>query len=121
PLPGDSTALLFGEVLSGMKPDDPPVEGAVNNPLMPIAWTKTYYSASGRKTHIFATTLGTAQDLLREGNRRLLVNACYWALGLERSINPHRAVDLDGDYNPHSFGFGGYAKGRTPDYYASHN
>jgi type 1 glutamine amidotransferase len=121
PLPGDSQPLVFGEVLSGMHPDDPPVEGSANNPMMPIVWTKTYTGTSGKTSRIFTTTLGTAQDLLREGNRRLFVNACYWALGLERKIDPHANVDLVGDYNPHPFGFGGYVKGRTPDYFARQN
>ena len=38
----------------------------------------------------FTTTMGSAQDLLNEAFRRLLVNACYWAVGLERRI-PSRA------------------------------
>ena len=42
PLPGDSKPIVFGQVLEGMKPDDKPVDGKQNFPMMPVAWTKTY-------------------------------------------------------------------------------
>src|SRR5262245_16256628 len=42
PLPGDCKPLVLGQVLDGMNPNDKPVEGEKNNPMMPIAWTKTY-------------------------------------------------------------------------------
>src|SRR5580658_10071992 len=115
PLPGDSKTLVFGEVLSGMDPKDQPVPGAVNNPMMPIAWTKTYTGTAGKTAQIFATTLGTSEDLLTEANRRLLVNACYWALGLEQQIKTKEKVGLVGKYNPHPFGFDGYVRGLTPE------
>jgi type 1 glutamine amidotransferase len=114
PLPGDSKTLVFGEVLSGMDPKDPPVAGALNDPMMPIAWTKTYTGRAGKSARVFATTLGTSEDLLTEANRRLLVNACYWALGLEQQIKPNAKVGLVGEYHPHPFDFDGYVKGLTP-------
>jgi type 1 glutamine amidotransferase len=115
PLPDDSKTLVFGHVLSGMDPKDPPVSGAVNDPMMPIAWTKTYTGSSGKTARVFATTLGTSEDLLTEANRRLLVNACYWALGLEQQIKTKEKVGLVGKYNPHPFGFDGYVKDLTPE------
>jgi type 1 glutamine amidotransferase len=114
PLPGDSKTLVFGEVLSGMDPKDPPVAGPLNDPMMPIAWTKTYTGGAGKSARVFATTLGTSEDLLTEANRRLLVNACYWALGLEQQIKPNATVGLVGEYHPHAFDFDGYVKGLTP-------
>jgi hypothetical protein len=42
PLPGDSQPLVMGEVLTGMKLDDPPLPGTKNDPMMPIAWVKSY-------------------------------------------------------------------------------
>src|SRR5262245_10702864 len=83
PLPGDSRPIVLGQVLEGMKPTDPPVGGAQNEPMMPIAWTKTYTGASGRPSRVFTTTMGASQDFASEGLRRLLVNACYWAAGME--------------------------------------
>src|SRR5262249_55033557 len=42
PLPGDSKPLVLGQVLEGMKPDDKPLEGPKNDPMLPVAWIKTY-------------------------------------------------------------------------------
>ncbi len=114
PLPGDSKVLVFGQALSGMNPKDPPVSGAVNDPMMPIAWVKSYTGSGGKTARVFTTTLGTSEDLLTEANRRLMVNACYWALGLERQIAANANVSLVGEYHPHPFGFGGFVKGLTP-------
>jgi type 1 glutamine amidotransferase len=115
PLP-DSVPLVLGQVLQGMKPEDPPVrDGPLNNPMMPVAWTRTY-----RGARIFTTTLGAAEDLLNEPFRRMMVNACYWALGMESKIGTDaKNVALVGDYKPSHFGFGGYVKGRTPASYAA--
>lgn len=114
PLPGDSNVLVYGQVLSGMNPKDPPAPAkALNDPMMPIAWVKTYQGTSGKTARIFTTTLGTSEDLLVEADRRLFVNAVYWALGLESKIRPRSNVSLVGDYHPHPFGFGGSVKGLT--------
>src|SRR5207302_1336620 len=86
PLPGDSKPLVLGQVLEGMKPTDQPVTGKKNDPMMPIAWTKTYKSDSGKTGKAFTTTMGASQDFESEGLRRLLVNACYWALDMEPKI-----------------------------------
>lgn len=109
PLPGDSMALVLGQVLSGMSPDDAPAEGSVNTPMRPVAWVKT--NNGGR---VFTTTMGSAQDLSNEGFRRMLVNACYWALGREKSIKRKSKVGIVGDYNPLPFKFGGYRQGVKP-------
>ncbi len=94
PLPGDSQPLVLGQVVAGMNPNDPPVEGDKNNPMMPIAWTKTYESDSGKRGRVFTSTMGSSQDLLSAGFRRLLVNATYWAVGLEDKISGESNVDL---------------------------
>jgi len=78
PLPGDSKVLFHGQVLAGMKPTDKPVAGRKNNPMMAMAWTKTYRSTvTGKVGRVFTTTMGAATDLESEGLRRLLVNAAY--------------------------------------------
>jgi hypothetical protein len=110
PLPGDSKALVLGEVLTGMKPADPPLKGSKNDPMMPIAWAKTYKGESGKTGRVFTTTMGASQDLSSEGLRRLLVNASYWAVGLEDRITPRLNVDLVGRYEPSAFGFGPFEK-----------
>jgi hypothetical protein len=114
PLPADSEALILGQVLEGMRAADPPVSGKQNDPMMPVAWVKSYTGARGKTAHVFTTTMGAAQDLESEGLRRLLVNACYWALGMEAKIPVKTNVDLVGDYKPLPFKFGGFARGIKP-------
>lgn len=114
PLPGDSRPLVLGQVLQGMKPDDAPVLGKKNDPMMPVAWVKTYKGSSGKSGRVFTTTMGASQDLESEGVRRMLVNACYWAVGLEDQIAPKSDVRLVGEYRPLPFGFGGFKKGVKP-------
>lgn len=119
PLPGDSQPLVLGQVLVGMKADDKPLEGPKNDPMMPIAWTKTYTGTSGKPARIFTTTMGASLDLLNEGVRRLIVNATYWAVGLESKIPEKSNVAIVGKYEPTMFKFGGYTKGKKPADYAS--
>ncbi len=115
PLPGDSQPLVLGKVLVGMKSDDKPLEGKKNEPMMPIAWTKTYKSASGKVGRAFTTTMGASQDLSSEGLRRLLVNASYWALGMADKIPARSNVQIVGQYDPTPFGHSTYKKGVKPD------
>ena len=119
PLPGDSQPLVLGQVLSGMKFDDPPFnDDKKNDPMMPIAWTKTYQSKSGKTGRVFTSTIGAANDLSAEGTRRLLVNGCFWAVGLEDKIPDKSKVDLVGDYQPSNFKFNGGKKGVRPEEHA---
>jgi hypothetical protein len=114
PLSGDGKALVLGAVLEGMNPADKPVTGPKNDPMMPIAWTRTYQLDGGSRGQAFTTTMGAATDLQSEGVRRLLVNAAYWATGLADKIAPSADVDLVGAYNPTWFKFNGYIKGLHP-------
>ncbi len=108
PQPEGTEPLVLGEVLEGMSPTDGPVAGMQNDPMMPVAWIRT------KPARIFTTTMGSAQDLLNEGLRRLLVNACYWAMGMEGRIAERSSVELVGTYEPLPFQFGGAAKGVRP-------
>ncbi len=123
PLPGDSKVLVLGQVLKGMKPTDEPADDTrtksgkarkQNDPMMPVAWVKSYASESGKTGRVFTTTMGASQDLLSEGLRRLLVNACYWAVGLEDRIPERSDVRLVGPYDPRPFGNDRYQKGVRP-------
>jgi hypothetical protein len=113
-LGSDCKPLVLGQVLQGMKPTDPPVEGRKNDPMMPIAWTRSYQAESGKMGRVLTTTMGASQDLQSEGLRRLLVNASYWALGMEDRISAKSSVEVVGEYKPLPFGFGGYKKGVKP-------
>jgi len=108
---GDSRPLIMGQVLQGMNPNDKP------NPekqLVPVAWIKTYTGTQGKAARVFTTTMGHAEDLKSEGFRRLLVNACYWCMGLEDRIATRSNVDLVGEYEPNRIGMGGHKKGLKP-------
>lgn len=110
-LTGDSQPIVMGQVLTGMEPNDPPNQ---DKPLMPLAWTKTYTGEAGKASRVFTTTLGHAGDFENEGVRRLLVNGCYWALGMEDQIPEKSNVDLVGEYKPTPIGMGGHQKGVKP-------
>jgi type 1 glutamine amidotransferase len=114
PLPGDSKPLVLGQVLVGMTADSAPVEGKKNDPMMPVAWTKTYSVDGGPSGRVFTTTMGSSTDMVAEGTRRMLVNACYWATGLEDKIPEKSGVDVVGPFEPTAFGFNGAKKGLKP-------
>jgi len=119
PLPGDSQPLVLGQVtkragefdandpLYGMRPTDTePVEGEKNDPMMPVAWTKSYHVPGGEQGKVFTTTMGSSTDLLSEGLRRLLVQAAYWCVGLEDEIPEDGAkADLVGEFEPTAYAF----------------
>ena len=62
--------------------------------------------------------MGAATDLSNPGVRRMLVNATYWAVGLEDKIQAESNVDLVGEFQPTKFGFGGFVKGVKPEAHA---
>lgn len=113
PLPGDSKPLILGQVVDGMKFDDKPFTGGKkNDPMMPVAWVKSY-KTDGGIGRVFATTMGASQDLQFAGTRRLLVNACLWTAGMGSKISEKSKVDLVGEYNPSPFKFVKDWKGTT--------
>ena len=121
--PADATILVRGIVLKTLTPDSEPadykkprvtdkVEQSVNDPAMPVAWTRMNKNANGTTNRIFTTTMGAATDLENEGLRRLIVNAVFWGLGLEV---PQKAdVTYVDEYKPSFYGFDGFRKGLHP-------
>ena len=106
-----STVLAKGQILDGMRPDAPAAE---DKEVLPVAWVREYTADSGKKGRVFTTTHGASEDLLNEGFRRMLVNACLWAQGMAKSIETDAEVGFVGPYQPTTFRFGGYAKGVKP-------
>ncbi len=92
-----SEVLAIAQPLLGMTPDSP-----VDTKMKPVpaAWVRNYQSASGKSGRVFTTTYGASGDLLNEGFRRMLVNACFWASGLEGEIKPDANVAIVGEYRP---------------------
>jgi hypothetical protein len=132
PLPNDTIPIVMGQTINrknprddkdiflGMRPTDDEVASTghnptadrgqdrynPNDPMMPVAWTKSYRVPGGKKGKVFATTMGAATDLMSEGTRRMLVNAVYWCVGLEKKIPAEGTkVDLIQPFNPTPFRF----------------
>jgi hypothetical protein len=72
--PTDATILLRGIVLKGMNPTDEPADyekkskgGAVqkvNDPAMPVAWSREVKNEAGTTNKVLTTTMGAATDLV---------------------------------------------------------
>ena len=106
--------LVYGQVLVGMDPADEPTTSGKNDPMMPVAWVKTYTGEEGKDSRVFCTTMGASVDLESAGLRCLLVNGCYWCMGMEDQIPDESNVDYVGEYSPTLFGFGTFKKGVRP-------
>ncbi len=113
-LPEGSKVLLYGQVIDGMEPDDEPLAGAKNDPMMPLAWTRTWTASTGNECSVFCTTMGSSTDFENAGLRRLLVNASLAMTGLGDQIEDVAGVDPVGEFNPTNFGFKSYKKGTKP-------
>lgn len=110
PMP-DSRPLAVGVVLNGMAADaqpDPEKE------QVPVVWTRSYTGASGSEGRVFTTTHGASEDFLNDGFRRMMINAAFWAAGMEDSITSDMNIDFVGPYNPVTFAFDGYRLGVRP-------
>lgn len=118
PFSKENNVLAVGQVLKGMNPDDGPVEGVKNNPMMPMAWTRTYRGTQDQVGRVFMTTMGAATDLESEGLRRMLVNAAFWCVGLEDRIGARTQVECVGDFKPLPFGFKKFKRGVRPSDHA---
>lgn len=129
PLPDDAQVLVLGQNVDrtnprddsdprlGMRPTDSQLPGKIerkdkdgnpvmidqNDPMMPVAWTKSYQLPGGKKGRCFASTMGAATDLLEEATRRMFVNGVFWALDME--VPAKADVTLVGDYKPSKFAF----------------
>lgn len=114
----EATVLVRGLVLASMEPDSEPVAGPPNEPAMPLIWTRTQQTVTGKSARIICSTIGASVDLESEGLRRVFVNACYYGLGLEDRIPARSNVDLVGDYQPTFFGFGKFQRGVRPEDHA---
>lgn len=124
PLPGDTQPLVLGEVVDrdgdyqendlyyGMRESDAkiatvnPAEKEAynpNEPMMPIAWIRTYQLPDGKSGTSFTSTIGASADLMNEAVRRLLVNATYFLL--DEEVPTSAKVDLVGQYEPTQYQF----------------
>jgi len=110
-LPQGCTALVWGQPLMGRNHDDPP-----NSKLepLPVAWVKNWETSTGKSARVFHSTMGSGHDLESAGLRRLIINAAYWCMGMESTINATSSVDIVGEYKPLKSGFNYKEIGVTP-------
>ncbi len=92
-----SEILAMAQPLTGMEPSSP--DDTTKKP-MPGAWVRTYTGSSGKAGRVFTSTYGASGDLTNDGFRRMLVNACLWATGLDKQITPTLDISLVGPYRP---------------------
>ena len=87
----------MAQPLSGMTPDSP-----VDSTKQPMAgaWVRKYSTEDKKEGKVFTTTYGGSGDLLNDGFRRMLVNACFWAVGLEGAITAELDTNIVGPYRP---------------------
>lgn len=118
-LPTDATVLMDGQVVAGMSPDDPGVEGKKNAPMMPVSWVREIPRGEEQAPQrVFTTTMGTADDWTDVDLRRLFLNASLWCLGDEDQIPLGGfAADLTEDWQPTPFGFNRARTGYKPEDY----
>lgn len=126
--PSDATILLRGQVLKGMDLTDkaPAVRDKkrasdgktqdINDPMMPIAWTRSVENSSGKMNWVLCTTMGAATDLQSEDLRRLVVNGVFQGLGLP--VPAKADVTTVGEYKPSAYQFDGFKKGVKPSDHA---
>jgi hypothetical protein len=115
-LPADAEVLMYGQVLTGMNPDDPP---NLKKSIMPMVWTRRIKRDSGRVSRVVMSTIGAAQDMESEDLRRLYVNSIFWAVGLETGIPEKADVSYVGeDWKASPFGGGKFKKGLKPEDFA---
>ena len=118
--PADAKILVRGIVLKGMTPADEPAdykkkratdkeEQGVNDPAMPVVWTRVNDDEFGKGNKVLCTTMGSATDLQNEALRRLIVNAAYAFTGLD--VPAKANVEYVDPYRPLFYGFNGFRKG----------
>jgi type 1 glutamine amidotransferase len=113
-LPADAEVLFYGQPTKGMTATTP---ANLRKSIMPVAWTSSYELEPGKKGRVFASTMGASIDLLSEDLRRMFVNACYWAMALEKEMPKKADVGFVMPYRPTMFGFDLFKKGTFPSKY----
>jgi hypothetical protein len=122
-----SKILMRGAVLKSMSPTDGLAdyrkkrrsdnqEQGINDPLMPLAWTRLNKNENGTANRVFCTTMGAATDLANEGFRRMVVNAVLWGFALP--IPEKTDVRFVDPFAPSDYSFKGFRRGLRPEDHA---
>jgi len=104
-----SWPLVMAQPLDGMERDSEPHPALY---AVPAIWTRA--RDVGVKGRVLACTHGASVDIVDEGLRRLLVNACFWALHEEERIKPNLNIDFVGTFKPTQFASWAWNPGLRP-------
>jgi hypothetical protein len=125
PIKGDAQHIILGQTIDrvndydeidpfyGMRESDNNIASITkqgetrsynpNKNLPPIVWTKSYQIPNGKKGQSITSTIGSSTDLIDEEVRRLMINACFYLLGMD--VPEEANVDLVGKYTPSAYQF----------------
>jgi len=99
-LPAEASPLLQVQVLDTFEPSDQLMSG---KKAVSAGWTRSHYiapSGAKKEARVVYGSFGASEDLKDESARRFLVNASYWALGLEEQIKADSEVGFVGGFSP---------------------
>ena len=111
-----SWPLVMAQPLMNMDDDSEPHPALY---AVPGVWTRV--RDVGAKGRVLTCTHGASEDLLDSGLRRLLVNACFWAVHEEDRINSSLNIDFVGPYKPTEFASWAWKKGNRPSDLSSYS
>jgi len=104
-----SWPLVMAQPLKGMAINSDPHPALYS---VPAVWTRL--RDVGEKGRVLACTHGASVDLLDDGLRRLLVNACFWALHEENRIKPRLNIEFVGPFKPTEYASWAWNQGVRP-------
>ncbi|MDA0349172.1 MAG: hypothetical protein O3C43_17850 [Verrucomicrobia bacterium] len=104
-----SWPLVMAQPLKGMAVDSDPHPALYS---VPAVWTR--FRDVGEKGRVLACTHGASVDLLDDGLRRLLVNACFWALREEDRIKSKLNIEFVGPFKPTEYASWAWNQGVRP-------
>ena len=81
-------------------------------------WTRTYQMPGGKSGRVFTSLYGASEDILNDGYRRMIINAVYWSVGLEKEIKADSDISFVGPYKPNTFSGKAFARDIKPSAYA---
>ncbi|MDG2168430.1 MAG: hypothetical protein P8L44_10970 [Opitutales bacterium] len=104
-----SWPLVMAQPLLSMKADSDPYPA-----LFAVPAVSTRVRDVGVKGRVLTSTHGASPDLLDENLRRLLINACFWAVHEESRITSDLNIDFVGPFKPREYASWGWQKGVKP-------
>jgi hypothetical protein len=106
--PADATPLLEVQVLNTFGPSK---EINKDRPVVNAGWARDSYvapSGAEKKARVVYTSFGASEDVLDENARRFLINASFWAIGLDDKITADLDASIVGKFQPAPYTTGSF-------------